>query len=92
MIKNQIPISELIIGKTYIGRGRNGNIGLWNGQCFLVIGNKFGEYVIKHEPYYSDETGCFQPFLLIDEGKNVQPLGKIGWDSHYSNEIEFRNS
>lgn len=79
----QIPISELQIGKWYVGRGRNGNVGLWNGVYFLVIAEKNNEYVIKHEPYYSDVSGCFQPFVLVDEGVMVESFGKIGWDKHY---------
>lgn len=72
MVKRQIQYSDLIEGRCYVGRGRNGNIGLWDGRSFLVIGKKFNEYVIKHEPYYAKEYGCFQPFLIIDEGKNIK--------------------
>jgi hypothetical protein len=31
----QIPIDQLITGKWYVGRGRNSNVGLWNGSRFL---------------------------------------------------------
>jgi hypothetical protein len=59
------------------------HLGLWNGQNFLVIGDKFGEYVIKVEPYFVTTSGCFQPFREIDERQISQPFGSIGWDAHY---------
>ncbi len=84
----QIPRNDLIVGRTYVGRGRNGNVGLWNGKHFLVIGEKFGD-VIKYEPYYEEVTGCFQPFAIVDEGAMVEPFGKAGWDKHYGRRMEF---
>jgi hypothetical protein len=71
-----------------VGRGRNGNVGFWDGERFLVIGMKF-EYVIKNEPYYTDDCGCFQPFAMVDEGVMVEPFGKVGWDAHYGRRLEF---
>jgi hypothetical protein len=85
----QITQRKLIKGRHYVGRGRNGNIGLWNGECFLVMGWKFNEYVIKMEPYYTEKSGCFQPFLEIDEGEMLEPFGTVGWDAHYGKRIEF---
>jgi hypothetical protein len=85
----QIPERDLVAGKWYIGRGRNGNVGLWEGHCFLVIAQKFDDYVIKHEPYYKEDCGCFQPFAVIDEGTMVEPFGKVGWAKHYGRKIEF---
>ena len=75
----QIPLSELQVGRYYVGRGRNANVGLWNGDCFLVIGlcgtpiswepRKWeNNPCIKQEPYFTAEQGCFQPFVLVDEG------------------------
>ncbi len=85
----QIPIDQLITDKWYVGRGRNSNIGLWNGSRFLVICEKFDDYVVKKEPYYREEDGCFQPFLMIDEGEMVESFGKTGWDKHYGRRLEF---
>lgn len=79
----QIPKKELIDKKYYLGRGRNGNIGLWDSKCdcFLVIGYSFGESRIKSEGYYEKirgkpklgkNYGCFQPFMLIDEGEMIE--------------------
>jgi hypothetical protein len=85
----QIPQSDLITGKSYVGRGRNGNVGLWDGTDFIVVGKKFKEYVLKYEPYYTEEEGCFQPFLIVDEGNISRPMGATGWDAHYAMEIEF---
>jgi len=88
----QIPITQLVKGKWYVGRGRNGNVGLWNGNRFLVICEKFDDYVIKQEPYYAEEEGCFQPFSTIDEGVMIEPFGKVGWDKHYGRRMEFGKS
>jgi hypothetical protein len=85
----QIPLEKLVKGRHYVGRGRNGNIGKWDGERFLVISYKFNEHVVKLEPYYTEESGCFQPFLEIDEGKMMEPFGKDGWDAHYGKRIEF---
>src|SRR5439155_13728490 len=86
----QIPIEDLVIGKWYVGRGRNGNVGLWEGNRFLVIAQKFDEWTIKFEPYFTDETGCFQPFAMIDEGVMVEPFGQVLiWDKHYGRRMEF---
>lgn len=79
----QLPKNRLIKGGWYLGRGRNSNIGYWDGKYFLTIGFKFYEPVIKLEKYYNKNGGCFQPFLKIDEGRTIEPFGKIGWDKHY---------
>jgi len=75
---HQIPISALDVDSWYVGRGRNGNVGLWDGNVFSVIadclvynGNfrtpqktKAG---VKNEPYFTEDEGCFQPFKKIDD-------------------------
>ncbi len=86
----QIPADKLVKGKWYVGRGRNGNVGYWDGARLLVIAEKFDEYVIKREPYYTEEQGCFQPFAMVDEGEMIEPFGRVGWDAHYGRRIEFR--
>jgi len=79
----QIPLKELQIGAWYVGRGRNSNIGQWNGdgfsviaQCMVYTGSvatvKSTYPCLKNEPYYTDEEGCFQPFLKIDEGEIIE--------------------
>src|SRR5438270_12881444 len=85
----QIPITEIIKGKGYVGRGRRGNVGLWDGVRFLTIAEKFNEEVIKREPYYTEETGTFQPFAPVDEGVMMEPFGSVGWDAHYGRRMEF---
>ncbi len=85
----QIPMYRLIRGASYVGRGRNGNIGLWDGECFLVIGEKFGRFVVKEEPNFVATWGCFQPFREIDEGQMTEPFGRIGWDAHYGRRMNF---
>lgn len=72
----QISRDDLIDGGFYIGRGRNGNVGRWfaEGGFFMVPSLKFGRPVIKAEGYFEEEEGCFQPFLLVDEGEVIEPL------------------
>ena len=88
----QISLARLVTGRWYVGRGRNGNVGLWDGEHFLVIGWKLGEYRIKREPYYTAESGCFQPFLEVDEGRMIEPFGTVAWDAHYGRKMEFRQA
>lgn len=89
MLRKQISKENLETGRWYIGRGRNGNVALWDGAVFLVIGEKFEKYVIKSEHYYTATDGCFQPFLIIDEGRMIEPFEKVGWDRHYGATMEF---
>ena len=86
----QIPMSDLVKGKWYVGRGRNGNVGLWDGERFLVVAQKFDDWVVKLEPYYTDKTGCFQPFAMVDEGTMVEPFGSSGWEKHYGKRLKFK--
>ena len=83
-----LPKEQLIRGRWYVGRGRNANVALWDGEDFLTIGDEGGEMVVKREPYYEQESGCFQPFLLVEEGM-VEPFGKFGWDAHYGPSLEI---
>lgn len=99
-IYKQIPLNELKTGAWYVGRGRNGNVGQWNGDCFLVLG-KVGVPVsssirrwslvdgVKQELYYSDFEGSFQPFKRIDEGKMLKPFGEFAWGLHYGSLMKF---
>ncbi|MBU2803239.1 hypothetical protein HFV02_13495 [Acidithiobacillus caldus] len=87
--KYSIPAEQLVKGAWYVGRGRNGNVGLWDGEMFLVIGYKFDRPTIKYESPYKDEEGTFQAFLRIDEGTMIEPFGDIGWDAHYGRLMRF---
>ena len=74
---------QLVPDRWYVGRGRTSNVALWDGENFLIIGYE-GEYpAVKTDPYYEEDSGCFQPFLLVDEGEMIEPFGKSGWDGHY---------
>lgn len=87
----QIPRERLVVGRYYVGRGRHSNVGQWEGRWFLVIGDKCGP-IVKKEPYYDSDVGCFQPFLEIDEGtviRSVQFGARTGWDAHYAEEMTF---
>jgi hypothetical protein len=89
IILSPIEGYDLEKNRWYVGRGRNGNVGLWDGESFLVIGSKFGHNLIKYESLYTNESGTFQPFMRIDEGIMIESFGKIGWDAHYGRLISF---
>lgn len=84
-ICRQIPVSELKLNSWYVGRGRNGNVGRWDGECFDVIADCLvynGSFRtpqktkpgLKFEPYFTADEGCFQPFLHIKPPKdNLEP-------------------
>ncbi|MEK6758009.1 MAG: hypothetical protein AABX88_02675 [Nanoarchaeota archaeon] len=86
----QIPKKELIKNRWYLGRGRNSNVGKWDGKYFQTISIKFDNPVIKFEGYYEKKDGCFQPFLLIGEGEMIKPFGKNGWDKHYGKKLSVK--
>jgi hypothetical protein len=91
-LTKKIPAHGLVKGRWYVGRGRNGNVGLWNGEDFLVVGSEFATLVVKQEPYYTEAGGTFQPFLEIDEGLMVEPFGSSAWQRHYGRKMEFSDS
>ena len=64
----QIPRELLTPGKWYVGRGRCGNVGYWNGRIFRTLGEKNGRMVIKGEYWYEAEVGTFQAFREVDFG------------------------
>jgi hypothetical protein len=87
----QILEKDLIKGNWYAGRGRNSNVGYWDGKNFLTIGFKFEQPTVKVEGYYRKKEGCFQPFYKIDEGKITDCFGKDGWDRHYGKTLKVKD-
>ena len=96
----QIPMEQLETGCWYVGRGRNGNVGLWDGECFLVIGQEGikvsavppkwkNRWVIKQEPYFTESAGCFQPFRKIDEGNQGELLDGTDGIRGYAKTLSF---
>ena len=92
----QITRDVLMVGRWYVGRGRNANIGMWDGEDFLVlteIGQKVGSgprdwakaWGVKREPYFELDQGCFQPFKIVDMGAVSVPLG----ERDYALEMSF---
>jgi hypothetical protein len=88
-IDKQIPINELQLGHWYEGKGRNGNVGCWNGYSFLVIAmtgmpvgrketSNTSKWVsipcVKQEPYFTKTEGCFQPFSVVDNKRKLAEL------------------
>ena len=99
MTCTQISKDALIVGRWYAGRGRNANIGMWNGEDFLVlaeVGQKVGpgprdwvkSWGVKREPYFQADGGCFQPFKMVDMGTVSVPQGEGG----YALEMSFDGS
>jgi len=59
-------LPELVLGGVYVGRGRNFNLGVWNGKGFMGARYKFGyrvdtEYHYDSDPHY----GTFQPYVKV---------------------------
>ena len=92
---SQIPEDQLIVGRWYVGRGRNGNVAKWiqigPRKTFMTIGETFKHPNLKDEGYHHEdpkEGGCFQPFALIEEGTVAEPWGTDpGWDQHYAKRL-----
>lgn len=84
----QIPRHQLRRWCWYAGRGRNGNVGLWNGEEFLVVTATLRPS-IKQEPYFDADGGCFQPFLRIDEGVVRQPVVEQEMETRYAVEMAY---
>ena len=91
----QIPREELVVGAWYIGKGRNSDLGMWDGAHFLVIGQtgiRTGPrawaktWAVKREPYFGPAEGCFQPFKQIAMGQVVEPFGD---ELHYATTMCF---
>lgn len=68
-----IPLAELEAGCYYLGKGRCSNIGLWNGEVFVVLAEVLvyegsikcpkTRLGIKYEPYYIEgKGGSFEPY------------------------------
>ena len=65
IIARQIPLKKIVKNRWYLGRGRNQNIGFFNGKFFYTWCYKFEVITEKLEGHYSKKPGCFQPFILI---------------------------
>lgn len=55
---------QLAVDSWYSGVGRNNNVALWDGECFLTIGYKFKFPTVYQERHWDDD-GPFQPFHKI---------------------------
>ncbi|MCC2636610.1 MAG: hypothetical protein K0Q68_329 [Moraxellaceae bacterium] len=84
----QIPRQQLRRWCWYAGRGRNGNVGMWNGEEFLVLTATLRPS-IKQEPYFDVDGGCFQPFLRIEEGVVREPFVEQGMETRYAVEMAY---
>jgi hypothetical protein len=69
-VYEQIPEQELIKDRWYVGRGRNSNVGFWDGESFRTWCYKFEVPTIKYEGHYENE-GCFQPFRIVKAPEEV---------------------
>lgn len=47
-----IPLEELVVGEAYLLEARNIRIGIWDGNAFHGIRNKFGTSFIDSEIHY----------------------------------------
>jgi len=72
-----IPEKELHQDRWYLGRGRNNNVALWDGEFFVTISYKWGIPDDKFERYLGKEGGCFQPFLILP---TLEEILEENWD------------
>ena len=84
-----LPKSQLTSRRWYLGRGATSNLALWDAGYFVTIDEASGQRLVRREPCYEEMSGCFQPFLLIAEGRMVEPFGKHGWEAHYGSVLEI---
>ena len=59
-----IPIDQLEVGKTYIGKCRNAHEALWNGEVFVYERNKFGSSYYEEVEHFQDDEG-YDVFIPI---------------------------
>ena len=52
-----IPKSDLVIGRTYIGRCRNATEAVWNGKTFDYKRYKFGRWMDATINHFEDDNG-----------------------------------
>lgn len=70
---------------------------MWNGEGFSVLGagsvkiSVESEECIKHEVYYTHESGSFQPFLKIDFGEVIEKIEENDFAGGYGKNIKFKN-
>lgn len=85
----QLALEALEVSRWYVGRGKDGNVALWDGENFLVLAQQRvriptspptwqSVWGVCEEPYFAGATGCFQPFAAIDEGVVSQPPEDFG--------------
>lgn len=52
-----IPLTELEVGCYYLGKGRCSNIGLWDGEVFVVLAEVMIYEGVITEPQFFVKTG-----------------------------------
>lgn len=63
-----IPKEKLEVLGWYSGKGRNANIGFWDGSNFYTIGRFYEKVKMYQEGHYSN-GGTFKPFKKLRGGK-----------------------
>lgn len=85
----QLARDGLEANRWYVGRGQDANVGLWDGEHFLIIARQRVKsptsppvwqsvWGVREEAYFTGVTGGFQPFAVIDEGEVSQPPEDFG--------------
>ena len=64
-----IPKKQLVVGKTYIGSGRNASIAVWNGEKFIYKRTKFGSTYDEDINHFEDDDGhdLFVPIKIKED-------------------------
>lgn len=85
----QLAPAALEVNRWYVGRGRDGNVALWDGEHFLVIARQRvmsptvpptwqSVWGVRAEACFPGAAEGFQPFAVIDEGEVSQPPEDFG--------------
>jgi hypothetical protein len=67
MFEDYLPTDQLEVGKFYLCKARNFEVGQWNGATFTYIRYKFGNELIDQEYHWDNEVpaGTAKPLTKL---------------------------
>ena len=68
-LDNYIPKKDMVVGREYLCKARNFEVGTWNGVCFQYLRTKFGQTFQDTEQHWDDGApfGTAKPLELLPE-------------------------
>ena len=78
-----IPIPDLQVRGVYKVRGRNLDVAIWDGECFIGRRYKFG-WRLSGEQHYdsSPDSGTVEPTAFLFHAPGFLVLEEYGADNH----------